>query len=107
MLPNAPDTRDSQPGALGQAGALRGNQRGIRCHNGDDGASPLFKRVWHGNLAVWNGLANRYAVDLQTLAASVVGLHQHANRVATRLGADHARSGANPALETVTDHAGS
>ena len=47
---------------------------------------------------------DRSARDGEPLAPAVVGLHEHADRVAAVLGADHARRAADPALEAVADH---
>ena len=49
---------------------------------------------------------DRGARDGQPLAPAVVGLHEHADRVAAVLVADDARGGADPALEAVADHPG-
>src|SRR2546429_9871513 len=49
----------------------------------------------------------RSARDAQVLPPPVIALHQHADEVATVLFGEPAGGGADPALETVADHAGS
>jgi hypothetical protein len=49
---------------------------------------------------------DRHAGDEQAVAQAVVGLHQHAERVRGLTASDHARGGADAALELVADHAG-
>src|SRR5437660_2096639 len=78
---------------------LRGDQWRVGGHYHDDGANvPVPDRVL-GNFA-----AHVDARDAQLLARSVVALHQYADGVTSSFGVEHARRGADAALELVADH---
>src|SRR5258706_11844954 len=108
MLAHTACARNAQPYTLRQSRTLCRDQRSIRRYNRDDrthAALARYGRLWDRHLRMWNGLANRHAVDLQSFAPPVVGLDEYAHRVATGRCRNHARGCAGAALEIVADHA--
>lgn len=77
----------------------------------DDGAAPGPARrqsedLRLGNLAATNGQADGDAHDREAIASTVIGLHEHADGVATCLSWEMPRRSTRASLEAVADHPG-
>ena len=85
VLADAAGARDAERGPLGEPVALAGKQRRVGGDEHDDRARlgrQGDRRAWQRDRV--QPLTHRHAVHAQPLAAAVVGLHQHADRVPAR-----------------------
>ena len=106
---------DAQAGPLGQPLALVGQQRRVGGHDDDDRARARRRRRGRRRRSAWPyglgtslvGIASPTGTPsiAQPVAPAVVGLDQHADRVAAASAVDDPRRRPDAALELVADHA--
>ena len=100
VLAHAARAGDPERRPLGEAGALRGQQRRVRGHEDDDRARARRPELRDGHLLGRDGRAHRRPVDRQAVAPPVVGLDEHADRVAPDAGSTTREAVPRPPLNS-------
>ena len=99
---DAARAREAEGGPAGQPLQLVRQQRRVGGHHDDDGARLAFEYARSSRSSWPTGTPG----DAELVAQAEVGLDEHAHRVAAVAPRQHARGGADAALELVADHPG-